>query len=108
MQIKHEDAMKLHKKNSIKPVTNMKYYKTSILIRAPQWVNINFFLNFKKILRILENILSFLGLAVMPDPNDMSLMVMLDPRAMSLTTMSGLTNLGTKIYLNNNNNNNNN
>jgi hypothetical protein len=66
------------------------------------------FLNVKKILRILENILSFLGLAVMPDPNDMSLMVMLDPRAMSLTTMSGLTNLGTKIYLNNNNNNNNN
>ena len=43
MQIKHEDAMKLHKKNSIKPVTNMKYYKTSILIRAPQRVNIKFF-----------------------------------------------------------------
>jgi hypothetical protein len=67
---------------------------TSILARALQWVKINFFQNVRKHIKYIENVLSTLGLLVMPDLRALSLASIPYLSALGLRAMPDPRDLG--------------
>jgi hypothetical protein len=67
---------------------------TSILPRALSQVNIKFFLNVKKNIKYIKNVLSVLSLTIIYDPSLLSLTVMQNPSTSNLAWVADPRNSG--------------